>query len=107
VLLEAMASGLPVVAADVPQTREVLGGAGHLFPPGDPSALADLIVRLAADPAERARSAEAGLAAARARAWGAIWDGLFRDYGAVVQEAREPGQLAVAARALAPEPAIR
>ena len=107
VLLEAMASGLPVVAADVPQTREVLGGAGHLFAPGDASALAARVARLAADPAERARSAEAGLAAARAQQWSAIWDGLFRDYLAVVQEARSPAHRPAAARTLAPEPAIR
>jgi glycosyltransferase involved in cell wall biosynthesis len=107
VLLEAMASGLPVVAADVPQTREVLAGAGHLFPAGDASALAAEVARLAAHPAERARSAEAGLAEARAQQWSAIWDGLFRDYLSVVQEARAPAHRPASAGPLAPEPAIR
>jgi glycosyltransferase involved in cell wall biosynthesis len=53
VLLEAMASGLPVVAADVPATREVLAGAGHLFTPGDPGELAKALVRLSSDPGGR------------------------------------------------------
>lgn len=39
VLAEALAAGLPVVAADAPQTRDVLGDAG-VTAPGDPHALA-------------------------------------------------------------------
>jgi 1,2-diacylglycerol 3-alpha-glucosyltransferase len=39
VLAEALAAGLPVVAVDTPQTRDVLGGAGTVVP-GDPHALA-------------------------------------------------------------------
>jgi len=80
VLVEAMASGLPVVAADVPPTREVLAGAGDLFPPGDAGALAEVLLRLAGDRAARRRSAEAGLAVARRRTWTAVFDALFRDY---------------------------
>ena len=38
VLVEAMAAGLPIVAVDSPQTREVVGGASRLVPP-DPVAL--------------------------------------------------------------------
>ena len=33
VLAEALAAGLPVIAADAPQVREVLGGSGTLVPP--------------------------------------------------------------------------
>lgn len=33
--LEAMATGLPVVAPDLPGLREVVGNAGSLYPPGD------------------------------------------------------------------------
>ncbi|HUP70232.1 MAG TPA: glycosyltransferase, partial [Acidimicrobiales bacterium] len=39
-LLEAVASGLPVIATDVGETRAVLGGAGRVVPPGDIPALA-------------------------------------------------------------------
>jgi glycosyltransferase involved in cell wall biosynthesis len=32
VLVEALAAGLPIVAVDTPQTRDVLGGAGTVVP---------------------------------------------------------------------------
>ena len=63
-LLEAMACGVPVVAADCPSgPREVLtGGAfGRLVPVADPDALADAIEAVARDPA----TARATAAAAR------------------------------------------
>src|SRR5439155_1611572 len=51
-LVEAMASGLPVVATAVGGMPEVLeeGHAGLLVPPGDPQAIADAITRLSHDP---------------------------------------------------------
>jgi glycosyltransferase involved in cell wall biosynthesis len=86
VLVEAMASGLPVLAADVPQTREVIAGTGHLFPAGNASALVGVLLRLARDPAARAQSREMGLERARRFGWNEIFDDLFRDYLAVVGE---------------------
>ena len=85
VLVEAMASGLPVVAADVPQTREVLAGAGELFPPGDANALAGALARLASDPAARRRLAATGMAASRHLCWHAIFDALFQDWMSVLR----------------------
>lgn len=86
VLLEAMASGLPVVAADAGPTREVLGdGAGVLVPPGDDDALAAEVRRLAANPAERARMTAAALRAASGRSWASVFDDLVRDYNEVRQ----------------------
>jgi glycosyltransferase involved in cell wall biosynthesis len=57
VVLEAGASGVPVVASDVPGTREVVrdGETGFLVPPGDPVALAARIEEFALDPVLRAR----------------------------------------------------
>jgi glycosyltransferase involved in cell wall biosynthesis len=49
VLLEAMAAGLAIVAADIPSCREVLGDAAVFVPVGDCAALAGAIDRLAAD----------------------------------------------------------
>jgi glycosyltransferase involved in cell wall biosynthesis len=46
-LLEAMASGCPVVASDIPPLREVLGDTGILFTPGNHLALADSLRRVA------------------------------------------------------------
>lgn len=84
VLLEAMASGLPVVAADAGPTREVVGEeAGAFVPPGDDAALATGIYRLATDPAERSRMAAAALRAASARSWSAVFDDLVRDYSEI------------------------
>ena len=50
VLVEALAAGLPIVAVDTPQTRDVLGGAGTVVP-ATPAALASALARvLAAGP---------------------------------------------------------
>ncbi|MFF0228428.1 glycosyltransferase family 4 protein [Streptomyces sp. NPDC004629] len=40
VLIEAQAHGLPVVYSDLPGVREILGGAGVAYTPGDPRSLA-------------------------------------------------------------------
>lgn len=88
VLLEAMASGLPVLGADSGPTRELLGeGRGALFAAADAGALAAGVLALADDPARRARMREAGLAYARARSWDAIFDDLVLDYREAIGEA--------------------
>ena len=53
VLAEALATGLPVVAVDVPVNREVLGGFGRLVPPG-PEALAQALAAAVAEPRDAA-----------------------------------------------------
>lgn len=64
VLIEAMAAEIPVIATDLPVTREVLddGACGLLVRGGDPQALTDAIFRLAQDATLRrglvARAAE-------------------------------------------------
>jgi glycosyltransferase involved in cell wall biosynthesis len=80
-----MASGLPVIAADVGPTRELLaGGGGITIPPGDPDALVAAIQSLAADPARRRELAEAGIASAASASWDEIFDELIADYRRVV-----------------------
>lgn len=61
-LLEAMGARLAVVATDVPGHRDVVlhGETGLLVPPDDPTALADAIATLLADPERRRRMGEAG-----------------------------------------------
>lgn len=48
--IEAMASGLPVVASDAPGLGEVVRGAGLLFPPGDAEACAKALSRAFLEP---------------------------------------------------------
>ena len=60
-ILEAMASGVPVVATSVGGTPEVIDeGAGVLVPARHPQRLAEAILRLAETPAARARLAAHG-----------------------------------------------
>lgn len=63
-LLEAMAAGLPIVAADLPGYRETLAGSGAaiLYPADSPTQLAQALARLAAD---RPRRREMGLSGSR------------------------------------------
>ncbi len=63
-LLEAMASGVPVIGSDAGAVPEVAGGAAVLFPAGDSSVLASALVRVLDRPDERARLKAAGLARA-------------------------------------------
>ena len=52
-VLEAMATGRPVVATDVGGVAEAIGDAGMLVPPRNPQAVADACVRLLASPGQR------------------------------------------------------
>jgi glycosyltransferase involved in cell wall biosynthesis len=71
VLLEAGASGLPVVAAAAGGALDLVepGATGLLVPPDDPAAFAAAVVRLARDPALRADLVRRGSAAASRRTW--------------------------------------
>jgi glycosyltransferase involved in cell wall biosynthesis len=60
VAVEAMASGVPVVASDSGSLPEVVGDAGILVPFGDARALAAALQSLADDPGERRRLGELG-----------------------------------------------
>lgn len=77
VVLEAMALGAPVVAADIPAVRELVapGETGTLYPGGDAAALAACLGALLADPAPaRAMAARAGAYVRERHAPGAITD---------------------------------
>jgi glycosyltransferase involved in cell wall biosynthesis len=63
-ILEAMATGLPVIATDVGGNPELVtvGQTGVIVPPANPAALAETLVRMAKEPALAARMGEAGRA---------------------------------------------
>jgi glycosyltransferase involved in cell wall biosynthesis/predicted metal-dependent phosphoesterase TrpH len=84
VLLEAAASGLPVVAADAGGNSELVQQwhSGLLVPPEEPRELASALLLLADDPRLRRRLGANGRDAALARTWPAAVDQL----GAVYQK---------------------
>jgi glycosyltransferase involved in cell wall biosynthesis len=57
-LVEAMASGVPVLASETTSLPEVLDGSGLLFDPEDPDSIAEQMARIAGDPALRCALAE-------------------------------------------------
>jgi phosphatidyl-myo-inositol alpha-mannosyltransferase len=95
VLVEAMASGAPIVASDLEAFRQVLRGgeAGELFETGNAAALAAAAGRLLDDPARRATLAAAALAAVREFDWSVVARDVVRVYEAVAPAA---GRVALA-----------
>jgi glycosyltransferase involved in cell wall biosynthesis len=81
-VLEAMACGTPVVAADDTALPETCGGAARLVPPEGDAVRGALLGVIGSEP-ERARLRAAGLA----RAAGFGWDATARGVDAVVREA--------------------
>lgn len=70
-IIEAMALGCPVVAADCSSMPEVCADAALLRPPGDPGAWIDAVERLTADPGLRDRYRHAGHLRAKSYSWSA------------------------------------
>ena len=95
VLVEAMASGAPIVASNIDAFHQVLRGgeAGELFEVGDPVGLAAAASRLLDDPGHRAALASAAMAAIREFDWSVIARDVLRVYEAVVPVA---GRVSVA-----------
>jgi phosphatidylinositol alpha-mannosyltransferase len=95
VLVEAMASGAPIVASDIDAVHQVLRGgeAGELFETGNPAALAAAASRLLDDPARRAELAGNAAAAVREFDWSVVARDVVRVYQAV---APAVGRVAVA-----------
>jgi phosphatidylinositol alpha-mannosyltransferase len=71
VLLEAMASGKPIVACDIPGYRDLIddGKEGLLTPPKNESALAEAISRILRDPVLQLRMGEQGRIKASHYSW--------------------------------------
>jgi glycosyltransferase involved in cell wall biosynthesis len=68
-LIEAMASGTPVVASNAASIPEVLGGAGLLLDPRDTAAWRDAIIRIVNDDGLRTDMRARGLARAATFTW--------------------------------------
>ncbi|MFN2463744.1 MAG: glycosyltransferase family 4 protein [Candidatus Dormibacteria bacterium] len=87
VLLEAMASGIPVVASDIPGFAQVIspGRDGILVRRVDPLNLASALSLLSGSPELRSRLAAAGLRRAQAFAWDRVVDELVGTYADAVR----------------------
>lgn len=72
VAVEALASGVPVVASDSGALPDVLQDAGLLVPPGDVEALRDALVRVGTHPEVRDELVVAGLLRAQDYTWASV-----------------------------------
>jgi glycosyltransferase involved in cell wall biosynthesis len=93
VTLEAMASGLPVVAAVATGATNVVrdGETGVLVQPGDTQGYADALDAYARDPGLRARHGEAGLDFARTMDWDQINGAVMKVYQRVIERRARTG----------------
>jgi phosphatidylinositol alpha-mannosyltransferase len=89
VLIEALASGLPVVASAIDGFCEVLAacGSARLFPPGDARALADRLVEIV-DLIPQAPFRTQARAHAARFAWPAVADQVLRLYRETIEGTR-------------------
>lgn len=96
VTLEAMASGLPVAAADSHALPELVrpGRNGVLFPPGDPHALGAALRRLLADPSARRRMGRASRRLVAPHDYGRVIGEFERLYREVIQSHEDSGRSA-------------
>jgi hypothetical protein len=94
VVLEAMASGLPVIAprSGGPVDHVRHGENGFLFPTEDQRAFVTKVARLVADPARARQMGESARAYARTLTWETVLDTLFQDLQSVLDEDRRPGE---------------
>jgi phosphatidylinositol alpha-mannosyltransferase len=90
VLLEAMASGAPVVASDIEGYHEVVddGVQGVLVRAEDPDALASALVSLLRDPARRRTMSDAGREKAQRYSWRVVAARVLEYYAAVRERLR-------------------
>ena len=85
ILTEAMAARTPVVASDLDAFRRVLDGAGVLFPPGDPEALAAVAGPLLDDAGARADLAARGAAVVAGYDWPVVAGRVVEVYASAIE----------------------
>jgi glycosyltransferase involved in cell wall biosynthesis len=78
ILLEALATGVPVLSSNRCSMPEIAGDSALYFDPDDPADIARLIVETWADAATRDRLGRAGVERAKRFSWNATAQGLLR-----------------------------
>ncbi len=89
-LLEAMASGTPIVCCEGGAQHELVGDTTHSVPAGDVQALCDAMERMLTDNVLRAKSVQAGIERAKAFSW----DQTANETIAIFREAANSGKRA-------------
>jgi alpha-1,3-rhamnosyl/mannosyltransferase len=84
-VIEAMASGTPVLTSSTSALQEIAGGYALLVDPMDAGAIATGIVTLATDPVKRAELAKMGLARAADFSWNKAAEATLSVYAAVLR----------------------
>jgi glycosyltransferase involved in cell wall biosynthesis len=85
VIVEAMASGVPVIGSTCGAIPEVIGEAGIVFPEGDAVALARALKQMLSDECLRERLAVAGLERAKQYSWERVAEKTYDLYQQVVR----------------------
>jgi len=87
VTLEAMASGLPVIAVNATGATNLVthGVTGFLAEPGDYETIADELATYGRDPRVRRKHGQAGLKVAKGRDWDQINSAVLRTYNRVIE----------------------
>ncbi len=90
VVMEAMASGLPVVGFDVEGVRDSVrsGTTGWLAQAGDTAGFADAVRMLLAQPSRRAEAGVRARELAERRTWDSVLDALFAEYTRILEDGR-------------------
>jgi glycosyltransferase involved in cell wall biosynthesis len=92
VLVEAMASGVPVIGSTSGAIPEVIGAAGLVVPEGDAVALAEALDRLLSDPALRRKLAGAGRERVELNySWRRVAEKTYEFYQRILRTRSEPG----------------
>jgi glycosyltransferase involved in cell wall biosynthesis len=76
--VEAMACGTPLIASDIPVTREIAGDAAAIVPPTDLEAIVGALTEVLDDPKRRAEMSRRGLERAKRFTWDETARGLHQ-----------------------------
>lgn len=90
VIVEAMASGVPVIGSTCGAIPEVIGDAGLVFPEGDVDGLASGLRQLLSDESLRERIVQAGLARVGQFSWDRVAETTYELYCQVLKKSEKP-----------------
>src|SRR5450759_158321 len=94
-LLEAMASGLPIIVTDTGGTAELVHGNGVIVPMGDSDAILEAISGLIYNPEERQQMSFNSRRIAEGMAWGAVGNEYIKAYEKVLSGEKLPCQIMI------------